>query len=345
MRVALLTTKRSARAKYLLECFAAGAKKHGDACEHVDNLKTFDAASYDLGVFVCLPNFHHQGHRSFNAERTSAWNKLKAIKKRALVIDTGFVKNQYDYELLCRVKPDRHRFHTDAPETFAAVDDTIHYELAFEGIKGFGDHCTTSLTPADRWAKLGTIIKPWHRGGGHIALLVQPLHGQSSQGHNIYHWYSSVFRQLLAKGCRLPIVARGHPRTEDPRMVDFKTQRRAIADRLGKGQKLTWSKDLELDAVLKDAALAIAFSTSAAVTAVLEGVPVLVGSRACMAAPVAALTAAEALESLRLQRHVDRRLWANQLAYSQWNCAELKSGEAWAHYRPHALAPRKGRYK
>jgi hypothetical protein len=346
MRIALLHSKRSARARYLLECFAAGASQHGDECELVEDLFKFAPANVDMGVFVCLPNFHHQGHRSFNAARKSAWERLRSQGKRALVIDTGFVSNQYDFEALCKLHPSKHRFDTDAPETFPAVDTVIHYELAFEGIKGYGDHCVSPRMPPDRWQELKQILQPWQKNGSKILILAQPLHGQSSQGHNVFDWYGQVFRQLAARGhVAAPIVIRGHPRTENPGMVEFVTQRKEIERRLARGQKIRWLNAPTLAATFSGVKFAAAFSTSAAVAAAIAGVPLLVGSDACMAAPVAARSVADALANAAHGKQPDRFLWAYALAYAQWTCAELRSGAAWAHYRPHALLPRRGRYK
>lgn len=330
MKIALLNTKPTPRARYLLDCFRLGLQQHGDEGIWVNDAKDLHRLdTVDVGVQVCMPNRNHDGD-PLDHFRLDAWAAMVKRNRRVLVLDTGFVKNQYD---LARQMKTRPRFHVDEPKTYSTVDKLIHYELAFDGIKGFGDHCITPNTPPDRWNRLLKQIRPWRKQGNYILVMTQPRHGQSSQDTDVLSWYASILKKISALS-RAPLVARLHPRIskQEKHSNKYKAMMREICP------GVRWSTNAALEDDLRRARLSVVYSSSAGVTSVLEGVPVLVGSPACMAWPVAEKSVELAV---RKPTQYDRTEWAKSLAYSQWNAHEMRSGVAWAHYRAHALLPRK----
>jgi hypothetical protein len=91
-----------------------------------------------------------------------------------------------------------------------------------------------------------------------------------------------------------------------------------------------WDRDkaklaATLGADLADACALVTWSSAAAITAVLAGVPIVAGESA--AAPMAG-SLLELIEN-RLPRRDDRRQWAGVLADNQWTLAEMRDGTAW----------------
>lgn len=339
MRIALITTKETPRAHYFMECFQAGARQHGDTCVTVSRADDLDILrSVDCGVQVCMVNYRPGGD-PIGEFRRRVWTLLGNLGKRRLVFDTGFVKNQYDYAARQLAGTAPKTFSMADPSTYAIADGEIYYELAFDGIKGLGDHCCTGSEDSGRWRTLGCKLQPWRANGKYILLLTQPLHGQSSQDVNIFAWYGATLTKVK-QHARLPIMARVHPRVGGGNSRTFArrlaTYQSTLRKSLRAGSAVTWLKNSPLRNDLAGARLAIAYSTNAMVDAVLAGVPVYVGSPACMAWPMREANISSALAQ---PRRPERDAWVNALAYSQYNCAEMRAGTAWAHYRPHALKP------
>lgn len=339
MRIALLNTKETLRARYLLESFAEGARQHGDTCYWIDKLAglTHTLAPADVGVQVCYPNKHHK-----NVEqaifRQEVNIRLHAAGKRVISVDTGFVRNQSDYELKVGAPNRKHEvlFDIDKKETYEAVLRDVYYELGYDGLKGNADYCNAG-SPPDRWLKLETPLVPWRTNGQHILIIGQTLHGLSSQHVDIYEWYGQIVRKLRQHTER-EIVFRHHPR-----IIKIRGERSRVDKDRGNlvkhlPQGLTrwgYSKGWFLEDDLHDAWAAITFTSNGGVTAAIQGIPVFAGDPASMAWPVAN----NDLSAIEKPGMPDRQQWAYDLAYGQFNAAELKSGEAWTHLRPHALKP------
>lgn len=79
-----------------------------------------------------------------------------------------------------------------------------------------------------------------------------------------------------------------------------------------------------LRAELEGAQIAVTLNSTAAVDAIVMGVPTVVWDRrGCMAAPVSARFGPRLLEE------PGRRAWVNRLARLQWSMEELRDGSAW----------------
>lgn len=78
---------------------------------------------------------------------------------------------------------------------------------------------------------------------------------------------------------------------------------------------------------LRYATVCITWNSSAAVEAIIRGIPCVAYDRGSMVRPVASTDALAAL------RYDDRRQWAYNLAYRMWTHDELATGVAWDHLR------------
>lgn len=333
MKVAILRTKDMPRSNYMFAAFADGVRTHGD--EPIDvglgQLDRLDAA--DVAAQICYPNRHHK-NEPIALFRLKANELLQAAGKRVLTIDTGFFANQY----LAKLRPPVGvpPFLLDRVNTFGAYDRRIYYSVGYDGLKRGADYCTGEVTP-ERWNALGASLQPWRRRGKTIVLAGQPLHGLSSQETDIYAWYRDVFAAV--RKLRLPysLVYRQHPRTfgKDGRGAGAKRDLDKV--RLAaRGVRFAVSQKRELTQDLANAWAAIAFTSNVAVESVAAGTPVIAGSPLCAAWDVSG----HELAALQRPPTPDRQPWASRLAYAQWNCAEFRSGECWAHFRPHARTRR-----
>ena len=96
-----------------------------------------------------------------------------------------------------------------------------------------------------------------------------------------------------------------------------------------------------LEDELAEARLAITWSSTSAVEAVLAGVPVVCMDKRCAAWPVASHDVSMIIRPERLE-------WLSELTWRNWTHEELASGEAWEFLREYAIADRddhgRGRY-
>jgi hypothetical protein len=326
VRVALLHTKDSPRAKYLLDCFAKGVAAAGDTpfwLTHEANLSA-ELQTADVAVQICGANRHY--HNDVGRLRVDAETIMRQQKKRIIVIDSGFVKNQSELEL---VDPNKRFFDLQNPATYPAADRRTYYQIGYDGIKSRAA-CYNAKSPANRWRALGVVIQPWRTYGQHILLLGQPKHGLSSQHLDIFHWYRDVVKTIRRHSSRL-IVFRHHPRVaKSKRRLEI--DQRQIKKHLKSLDNLRFSRADRVEDDLRQALATVSLTSNAAVTSVLCGVPTFAMDSGCMAYEVCN----HDLALLEKPQMPDRQQWCFDLAYAQWNPAEMREGLPWRHLKPHA---------
>lgn len=337
MKILLCLTKQTERGKYILESFAKGCREHGDRTQWL--LSVQDADEYvrecDVAVQICTSN-EHDNRPGSPAFRHHIRKRLDKHGKRCIVIDSGFLKTQTDLELAEDVSKSSRPFNTGIRATFDRVDESVYYQVGYDGLKGVADYYNED-SPPGRWQSLNTKLEPWiktnlpgARDNRHILMLGQTYHGASSQHVDIYDWYRKAAEDIR-KVSKRHIIFRQHPRL-------FKNSRRRSRDlnrvqrALGKSRPYTVSTRWTLDEDLENAFAVVVFSSNAGIIPVIKGIPTFVGDKACMAKPVSA----GKLHSIEEPRHPNRDQWAYNLAYCQWNCAEMANGDCWSHFREYA---------
>lgn len=158
-------------------------------------------------------------------------------------------------------------------------------------------HSGIGVSDGKRFRKLALQIKPWRRAGKHVVVACQSAHFMRLSDY--YGDWTADTVTALAKVTNRPVRLR-----------------------LWSGDKEKSSSTLHND--LEGAHCLVTWSSCAAVTALLAGIPVIcTGPSAC--APMSG--ALDDPENLPMP---DREKWAAVLADQQFSMDEMRSGKAWA---------------
>lgn len=176
------------------------------------------------------------------------------------------------------------------------VTDRLRFVSAgWNGLHGRADPGPLDCPP-DRWLALGIELQPWKTKGNYILICDQHPGDSVSPGNP--RWWQAALDETDADTRRAAIY-RPHP---------------LLADNMG-----------PLAESLRDASACVTWSSTAAVEAVLLGVPTVALDRGSAAWPVTSHSLAE-------PAYVgERDQWGYNLAYRQWTHAEFKNGSAWDH--------------
>lgn len=158
----------------------------------------------------------------------------------------------------------------------------------------------------DRARSLGIEIKPWRWDGRHILICLHAMKFGRPWGIDIADWQERIVWRVRAATDR-PIIVRRKPVTEQAKRAN------------------------PLALQLEDAWCVVTHSSTAAVTAALQGIPVFC-EPTCAAAPVGCTD----FTLIDRPRRPDRERWIAALAWRQWSAEEMQSGEAWARLQSEA---------
>lgn len=184
-----------------------------------------------------------------------------------------------------------------------------YWSVGLGGINGTADFRNAG-SPPDRWEALGVECQPWRHKEGPVIVCGQVPWDVTVQDSDHKAWCRATVGAVRQMG--LDPIFRPHPYARK-RGVDYGVDC-PISDRL-------MAEDLER------ASAVVTWSSNAGVEAVIAGVPVIAFDKMSMAGPVAG----RCLTALRGRVMPDRRQWAADIAYAQWNRDELRSGLAWRH--------------
>jgi len=163
-------------------------------------------------------------------------------------------------------------------------------------------HSGLGRSDGRRFKALGIAIKPW-RDGSHIVVVQQ----SESFMRNVAAYYSDYVADVIVK------------------LADLTD--RSLLVRLWTANKHSAGASLQED--LRGAHALVTYSSAAAVTALLDGVPVAV-SRMSAAYPMAG-----SIDDIEhLPRPDNREEWASVLADNQFTIEEMRDGTAWRMLNP-----------
>jgi len=164
--------------------------------------------------------------------------------------------------------------------------------------------------PSDRWDALGVELKPYKMGGDFILICGQVPWDASVQHTDHIMWIANTINEIT-KATDENIMLRPHP------LAVAQTPYFMGADRS--------TKPLQYD--LDHASMVITFNSNTGVDAIINGNTVFASDVGSMIWDVAN----KQLSSLSLPAQYDRRRWANNIAYTQWNIDEMSDGLPWQH--------------
>jgi len=182
--------------------------------------------------------------------------------------------------------------------------------MGFNGLNGRADFVVKNM-PADRFDNHWKL-EPWKTGGDYILLIGQVL-GDASVKHINFKKWALEAAEKIKEHYDLPLRFRPHP-VEVKRSSEYKIP--------GTIQSI---RSLDLD--LKEAAAVVTFNSNTGVESVLAGVPTVAVDKGSMVYN----QASNKIEDPWVYN--DRKQWACDLAYKQWNLAEIQSGLAWEHLK------------
>ena len=178
------------------------------------------------------------------------------------------------------------------------VKDRLRFvSVGWNGLHGCADPGPLDCPP-DRWEAIGVKLRPWRTEGNYILICDQHPGDSVSPGNR--SWWVAALDEA-EPDMRLSSIYRPHP---------------LMANDMG-----------PLSQSLRDAAMCVTWSSTAALEAVCLGVPTVALNRGSMAWEVTSHSVSEP------PYLGEREQWAYNLAYRQWTHDELKDGSAWPHLR------------
>ena len=207
-------------------------------------------------------------------------------------------------------------------------DDYRYYRVGLNGFLQDDADFNNGDSPPDRWERLSRELRlqlnPYRRSGRHVLIVGQNPGDTSLRGADIFDWMQRTIvsaRQVTQR----PIVVRPHPVTPEAMMREF-AERFAQLD----GIVLDHPPKQTIQAMLQDCWVLLAYSSSATIDALIEGVPCITLDPANFAWPVSD----HDVTMIERPTLFEREQWLYDLAYAQWSPTEMQAGCAWRHLWP-----------
>lgn len=193
---------------------------------------------------------------------------------------------------------------------FVKRDEYFH--IGWDGLNGRAEFNNSGMPP-DRWNKLGIDLVPWQDDQPERPIIVcGQVPWDASVQHTDHILWCRETMALLRSITARPLIFRPHPATNN--QVDYAVPGVSVS-----------TKRFEDD--LANAHAVVTFNSNCAVEAAIKGVPVFVADQGSMAREIANYE----LSDIEHPNKPPRNQWANDLAYTQWNLAEITCGDPITH--------------
>lgn len=211
------------------------------------------------------------------------------------------------------------------------VDTHVYARIGIDGaFQDDADFCNAG-SPADRWQRLarefGLALQPYRTQGAQVLVVGQKPGDASLRGADIVEWMIDTATRLRACTDR-PIVVRAHPAS---RPEDFPRMKKAFAAQ--PHIHLDIPPTGTIHEALQGAWAAVTYSSSAAIDALLAGIPAISTIPASMAWPVTD----HDLSMIDQPTLYPREQWLYDLCYAQWSVEEAAMGLVWARLKARVL--------
>lgn len=207
-------------------------------------------------------------------------------------------------------------------------DDYGYYRVGLNGFLQDDADFNNADSPPDRWERLSREfhlqLKPYRQAGRHVLIVGQNPGDTSLRGANIFDWMQRTIVRTR-EVTRRPIVVRPHPVTPEAMMREFEERFAQL-----EGVTLDHPPKQPIQALLQHCWVLLAYSSSATIDALIEGVPCITHNPANLAWPVSD----HDIKMIERPTLFRREQWLYDLAYAQWSPAEMRTGRAWRHLWP-----------
>lgn len=250
-----------------------------------------------------------------------AMSETDSILDRKLGGDAGFIWSVLWFNRMSRNREVWNHYRPNKPVIVAEVGGLVRDKTWRLSANGINADALFPTVPLDytRPTKLGLELKPWHSGE---YILVCGQHGKSQQwvGMPEMGEYFKQTVQAIRKYSDRPIVLRAHPRYREGLFFNYDVQ-------FFKDNKVEWNSpkkvvetydSFDLDPLLSHCHCVVSHSSNAAISAVIQGVPVITGPNSL--AKTMGSTKFSDIESLPTPNRND---WLVELSHKEWFEDEL----------------------
>jgi len=279
-----------------------------DNAEHIETLKAFTEGLRASGETVFWGPFQTYNMCDFDLAIVFGIGKkyVKASWQRGAIIETQQMAGK---NVLILEK--------------GFIKRDTHYMVGLNGLNNRANfNLKSRVMPSDRFEKLNVDLKPWRTEGEHVLLIGQVPWDASVQHTDHIAWLTNTAAWINSQTSRT-VIFRPHPLAAKATPSIFGTQRS--------------NRSLESD--LRKAHAVVTFNSNTGVDALLEGIPAYADDEGSMIYSVCNRLKNNAIDCPSLY---NRETWAYNLAYTQWNYEEMRSGEAWAHIKSIAFKKQQG---
>lgn len=187
-----------------------------------------------------------------------------------------------------------------------------YFHVGWNGLNGHANFYNDGMDD-DRFRALNIPIKPYKEYGEIVLLCGQVPWDATVQNTDHKKWCQRTYTELEVHSSR-PVVFRAHPL--GPPVEEYGLEFATLSDK-------TMEEDFER------AYAVVAYNSTTAALAILEGIHTFVGNDLSVAYPIAN----KDIRQINSPCPWPREQWAYDLAYAQWTLEELASGQCWDHLK------------
>jgi hypothetical protein len=199
----------------------------------------------------------------------------------------------------------------------AFINRGKYWQIGFGGFAGSANFRNENM-PKERWLSFGVTVQPWSVRDASRPKIVCGQIPWDTQVQYVDHvgWCRNTVAKLTS--FHTPVLFRPHPRLVRNGRAD------SVYTEI---PKELWDHD-SLEDSLNKANCFVTWNSTAAVDALIAGVPVVTFERSSIAWPMGSHT----MDPNNIElRYPAREQWFYNLAYAQWTLKEMKKGLPWRH--------------
>lgn len=276
-----------------LRAFADGLKLEHEICNLFNGYEECDTAV----LFGTAKKSSLSGKKNMEV--------LKSHNGKVVIIELGFI-HRHEFMMVGIARP----------EEKAELKQWIPW-----GLNGRADFMNQD-SPSDRWKQLEINLKPQKQANNnHILICGQKINDASVQHINHNIWINNIINKIVKITDR-QVVFRPHP-------LEDKSKKHKQVKILNKQIRVS-NQSFKDD--LSNAHCVVSFSSNSCVEALIEGIPVFCFDKGSMVYSICNKSL-DSINNPSFPSEKDRKQWAYNLAYTQWNLNEMERGLPQTHLK------------